>query len=448
MIDLDENEFILVTYAVSGIRGSGVIKINIKRLVRDEKGAALTLVLVLLVVGGLILTPLLGLMRTGLSSGQVYEKKMDELYAADAGVEDAIWRIQTNNLMFDANNCSYPEPLTVNDRNVNVTVYREDLDPTACGENITYQILSTARGTDGSETKIDAHVTNEIEYYPSITDALITIQHVVDDVKQLEDDLAKLNIADPPECTDCEVWCGKAYDYYTEYDSIPAGCRGCVAIYNFPSLAWPSVDSLNSTYWEDVKDAVPYYTEKLLYVKDYPDGIGPFYWDEAKTVGIQNKESDGLILKLNGTVYTIADTEIGQSGNKGFTLDLNGHTIFAASNSSSETGSNALVIGGKCSVQGPGLIIAVGDIKFAPKAVIGGEDAPVFILSVDGTTDVQPSGDWWGAIAGRVDVKLGSGSTPSTTYPADGFGLGDLPFPIGVEAGRTINIASWEIKPP
>ena len=417
------------------------------RVIEDEKGRVLIGVLILLVLGSLVLTPLLGLMSTGLGAGGVYERKTAELYAADAGVEDAIWRIQTNNLTFDANDRAYLEPLTVNDRSVNVTVYLEDVDPTACGKNFTYQILSTAVSADGSETEVEAHVTADVEYYTSITGALITVQHVVDDVKQLEDDMAKIGVTCPPACTDCEAWCGKAYDYYAVYDSIPAGCRGCVAIYNFPSSVWPTVGSLNSTYWEDVKDAVPYYTEKLLYVKDYPDGIGPFYWDEAKTVGIQNKESDGLILKLNGTVYTIADTEIGQSGNKGFTLDLNGHTIFAASNSSSETGSNALVIGGKCSVQGPGLIIAVGDIKFAPKAVTGGEGAPVFILSVDGATDVQPSGDWCGAIAARVDVKLGSGTAPSTTYPTDGFGSEGFPFPL-VEAGQTINIASWTLNPP
>ncbi len=72
------------------------MKIAVKRLVRDEKGRTMLLVLVLLVVGGLILTPLLGLMTTGLASGQVYETKTHELYAADAGVEDAIWEIQND----------------------------------------------------------------------------------------------------------------------------------------------------------------------------------------------------------------------------------------------------------------------------------------------------------------------------------------------------------------
>ena len=140
------------------------MKAVVKRAIKDEKGAALALALVLLVVGGLILTPLLGLMSTGLIAGQVYEKKTDELYAADAGVEDAIWRIQTNTLTF-VNNSSGPWHLTVNGRNVTVEVYREDMDPTPCGMNFTYQILSTAATDDGggtaaigSSTTVEAHV--------------------------------------------------------------------------------------------------------------------------------------------------------------------------------------------------------------------------------------------------------------------------------------------------
>jgi cytoskeletal protein CcmA (bactofilin family) len=104
-------------------------------------------------------------MGTGLISGQVYEKKTDELYAADAGVEDVIWRIQTNNLTFDGNH-SGPCYLTVNGKNVSVEVYEIDRDPTPCGTNFTYQILSTAVTDDGggtaaigSSTTIESYVT-------------------------------------------------------------------------------------------------------------------------------------------------------------------------------------------------------------------------------------------------------------------------------------------------
>lgn len=64
-----------------------------KLLSKRESGQALILVLVLLLIGGLTLPPLLALANTGLKSSQVYEQKTDELYTADAGVEDAIWKI-------------------------------------------------------------------------------------------------------------------------------------------------------------------------------------------------------------------------------------------------------------------------------------------------------------------------------------------------------------------
>ena len=64
--------------------------------VKGEKGQAFILVLILLAVGGLIIAPLLAYMSTGLNVGrEVYEEGMNELYAADAGVEDAIFNVIT-----------------------------------------------------------------------------------------------------------------------------------------------------------------------------------------------------------------------------------------------------------------------------------------------------------------------------------------------------------------
>jgi hypothetical protein len=414
------------------------------RAKRVQKGSVLILVLILLVVGGLILTPLLGLMGTGLTSGQLYEKKTDELYAADAGVEDAIWKIQTNNLTFDEDNASEPWQLAVNNRTVDVIVYREDLDPTPCGEDFRYQILSTAV-TDASggaaaidsSTTIDARVAPIVEYYPSIMDHLVTIQGNLTktEVNDLEQDLAKLEIT-CSNCTDCSA-CGKAYDYYTEYDQIPAGCKGCVAVYNFPVPAWPTADYLSAQYRADVKDQVPDPRDAIdLAGVDREEG--PLY--RSGTLDIVNSSATPATLTLNGTIYITGDTKIGESkGGKNLTLDLNGHAIFVNS-----TTAKALSIGGQCSVQGPGIIIAVGDINFAPKSVIGGGQNPVFIFSVTGTTTVQPSGAWWGAIAGKQYVEVKSGNEPTTTYPEGGFG--DLEFPL-VEASRACSIISWEINP-
>jgi hypothetical protein len=68
---------------------------TLKRLIRNEKGQAMILVLILLMIGGLVVTPALS-MSTALKAGQVYENKMYEFYAADAGIEDALWYLQSS----------------------------------------------------------------------------------------------------------------------------------------------------------------------------------------------------------------------------------------------------------------------------------------------------------------------------------------------------------------
>jgi cytoskeletal protein CcmA (bactofilin family) len=128
-----------------------VMKIAFGKLAKDERGKVLILALILLVVGGLILTPLLGLMSTGLVAGQVYEKKTDELYAADAGVEYGIWHLQQGG---DADDIL---EVTINGKAVMVEI--EEL-PHDCDEMATYEITSTATSAEGSSTTVLAQVTN------------------------------------------------------------------------------------------------------------------------------------------------------------------------------------------------------------------------------------------------------------------------------------------------
>jgi hypothetical protein len=77
--------------------GRKVRKRILNRLIADEKGQALMMVLVLILLGGLIIAPMLSYMSTGIKAGkEVYENKMYELYAADAGIEDALWYLQSD----------------------------------------------------------------------------------------------------------------------------------------------------------------------------------------------------------------------------------------------------------------------------------------------------------------------------------------------------------------
>lgn len=87
---------------------------------RREGGYVLVLTLIMLVVGMIVVTPLLAFMGTGLTAGQVYERRVSELYAADAGVEDALQKIHSGTL-------TEPSwPLEVNQKVVQIEVDEQD----------------------------------------------------------------------------------------------------------------------------------------------------------------------------------------------------------------------------------------------------------------------------------------------------------------------------------
>ena len=61
-----------------------------------ETGQALPIVLAMLALGSLVIVPCLNYVSTGLKTGEMFEKSMKELYTAEAGVEDALWRIKND----------------------------------------------------------------------------------------------------------------------------------------------------------------------------------------------------------------------------------------------------------------------------------------------------------------------------------------------------------------
>ncbi len=103
----------------------------LNQIIEREEGLALPAVLVLLLLGGLITTPLLTYMSAGIKTGQVYEGRMYEIYAADAGVEDAFHKLfnydSTLMGLDPQDSYSYNLPSEVNGLPVGVTVTKLDL---------------------------------------------------------------------------------------------------------------------------------------------------------------------------------------------------------------------------------------------------------------------------------------------------------------------------------
>ena len=110
--------------------------------------------LILLLIGGLISAPLLSHMGTGLLAGEVYEARTAELYAADAGVEDAIWKIDQQVSNVTGLSYCYPDwsynMFDVNDKSVEVTI--------TWVNNLTYRVVSTATSNNESYTQVDSYV--------------------------------------------------------------------------------------------------------------------------------------------------------------------------------------------------------------------------------------------------------------------------------------------------
>jgi len=417
------------------------MKIVVKRLIRHEKGQAMVFALILLLVGGLVCSSLLGYMGTGLLAGGVYERRTAELYAADAGVEDAVWKIDHGNVTLCPGDPTYNYTMAdINNKSVAIVI----TSVAAYGEgNLTgtYRIESTATG-NGSGTKIDAYISGSSKYgnYSGLMDRVITINADLTEqqIKDLENDLGKISLTCPEGCNEtCQDGCSGIYDYY----NIPEGCETCGAVYNYPNSIWPPVSVLSDWYLWDVEDETHYYGDTTINLYGGPVSLGPAYVEGGLTIKNSIHADPHPTLTLDGTLYITGDTLIGAT-EQDFTLDLNGNTLFVASNTSGSQ--KALTISSRCTINGPGIIVAVGDVYFGPNGDVGSMTEPVFLLSVSVTAQLQPSNDWYGAIAGNVDVEVKLGETPTLTYPSGGFGV--LNFPGKTQPRLVYSIASWEVS--
>ena len=386
------------------------MKITVKRLIRDEKGAALAMALILLLIGGLITAPLLSYMGTGLLAGGVYEARTAELYAVDAGVEDAVWKVQNGDGYLPCSPGSPPRNYTITDingKNVDITITSVALYQGIGNLTGTYRVESTTTG-DGSGTQIEAYIEGVNIYgdYGDILGQVLTCQE--------------------------EIVLKPGTEVYP-----PEGEQGPSENYTDP---WPTAEELIDFYLDDVEDGTHYDSDTVIDLAGIDMELGPLYVEGELT--IHNSSDTPATLTLTGTIYSTGVTLIcyGTSQNKPMTLDLNDQTIFAASDSTG-SGQEALKIGDKCTLVGSGSVIAVGDIYFKPNTEAGVTD-PVFVMSILGTTSVQPNGDFYGSIAGSVEIELMPGT--SINYPGGGW-YDDLNFLIGVKK-LVYHIDSWEVS--
>lgn len=104
----------------------------LRQLKANERGLIFPLVLVLLAVGALTIIPFVHYTYTGSKASSVSETRLVNEYAANAGVEDAIWKLV--NVAGFKESLTGENPLneysiTVNGKTVDVTIAGAELDP-------------------------------------------------------------------------------------------------------------------------------------------------------------------------------------------------------------------------------------------------------------------------------------------------------------------------------
>jgi cytoskeletal protein CcmA (bactofilin family)/Flp pilus assembly pilin Flp len=386
------------------------MKTYMKRLVRDEKGVALVLVLILLLISGLIIGPLLSYMGTGLITGEIYERRTDELYAADAGVEDAIWKIQNQDGYLPCNPTSLPRAFNITD--VNRKKVEVTIEYVSAG---IYKITSTAVTTDDGSgtvaavtgTQIEAYVNYIYDDLSGFLDNAITSN---DDVTIRPGSVVSGNISLPPDGD------------LNPPEFVPE--NGQV---NREELIWPTAKVMIDFYWPEVAHLTPVPDGYEINIPSGTTEGNPYVIESLSAAGSLTIKGEGWV-KIGGTIYVKGDLDF--NANPIININLNQQTIFAEGD---------IYLPPKVSISGSGCIIAVGDVDYNPNISSGAEDF-LLIMSVEGTVKLRPGSNFYGAIVGNVDVTLQPSMSITWVNP-EGKGIN---FP-GMDPNDTSKWA-WEIE--
>jgi len=267
-----------------------------------------------------------------------------------------------------------------------------------------YEITSTATNADGSSTTVESHI-RTLDWTWLFDYAISSVYSV-----QLQ----------PTTVVDGDVIYGTSI---TGEENIQAPHTAT----HDPDIRvnWPMAETLAAFYLRDV-EGLPPLGDTIIDV-GVTSSIGPLYIDGNLDI----KNTGGVMTAtLAGTVYVTGDLAFEQpgGGSNAYTIDLNGHTIYVEGSISFPPQ--------HVSISGSGCIIAKGDVDFQP-AIASGPGDFVFVMSVEGTTEMHPNGDFYGSVAGDTQVQLQPGCTLTRTDPPSW-----LNFP----KGDTLEILTYTIR--
>ncbi|MBN1367754.1 MAG: hypothetical protein JW967_07495 [Dehalococcoidales bacterium] len=236
------------------------MKIYPKKLhekIGSEQGLTLALVLIYMLLGGILIVAVLSYVSTGLMIQSKVKSGGDELYAADAGVRDALWQIKYNNMGDVADYDAYDFDLpfiyingknpTVNNIPVDITINniwmpgdnieRSVYDSTDLGNIIETGNIS---GDPADSTLfVKGSTTGDITTSPAGNNFQIKISYNGDDVSELKIDSIGIWVPNGfsyvPESCDLE---NNSKDYYPDDINTNNDNGGQYVVWHYP-MAYP-----------------------------------------------------------------------------------------------------------------------------------------------------------------------------------------------------------------
>jgi len=321
------------------------------KLVKDgQSGQALVMALILLALGSLIVVPILNLAGTSLNYHRVIQRNTLETYAADSGVDYALCQLGNDSAEYEVN--PLQDNFTLNDKTVNVTA--EYL-----GNDI-FKITSTATTDSNSSTTIESYI--HISPYPAFFNNGITSKN------------------------DVTIRPGAEVNGDVQYNGTLDN-KGTIDgnTIKAPVEDWPTVDELSQFYWVD--DVISGSSIDISSgTEQNPYLIGPGHTSGNLTI------TGTGVAQLNGTLYVQGSLTL----MPGSAIMLNVETIYADVDITMQPGTN---------LYGPGCVIAAGDVDFQPNLMTG-EEGYIFLMSVEGEVKFQPGNDFYGSVAGDIEVLL------------------------------------------
>jgi hypothetical protein len=379
---------------------------KMQNMTKSQRGQAFVLVLVFMLISSMIVTPLISFMFTGRLSTHRNEIRMDELYAADAGIEDAIQNIK--NKVIHETGASLPGSpggsssayyLSTNITGkpvgpITITYFPPHTD------NQTYAIKAYAMTKYNSGTAITAYV-RIANFYNNLLDNAITSPTSVSLSSNVE---VYGNVQVP-----------------ASGDDTNGAVQAPYAVNHDPP-EWPPFVGLEE-FFKDQVDVDHPYTSNTLDISTNPGGL----YCTAPTLTITGAGH------LTGPIYATGNINVPTWGVDA--LDLNTWTIYSEGNINFQTHNTVAGIGSLIDA-GP------GTLNFQPNEQSG---SWIFVCSLHGSVNYQPTGGQGGplvgSLAGNVNVNLQPNNTLNWSAPPGGLNL-----PGGVTTHNLVqNVLAWDV---